>query len=363
MCARPKSLPSQLTIANELGCSQSLVSKVLNSQHVGIPDETIQRIWAHAKASNYRPRGINLDRFVAETVATRMVGFVLRSPLRLITEGPIFLHAHQGMHEYLLKRNIRTVYLGAEDELEASELARSVDRQKLVEGLAVMGEVKPAFMAGLASCRKPVVLVSARYPGVCHSVTSNLGQAASLLVEHLAGLGHRRFAWIGSRHGLGKMLHHKEAVLRCLASRNLQMAEGNVLDMPEADRRNGYAAARQIYESGRDLLPTAIICHNALLARGAINHLFQRGFSVPRDVSVVAMDLTQVRLEEPPEITGAAAPPEALGDEAARLILSRAGSEDRTVCEMTLPSRLDVRETTGRTSSAFVTAIRRADCA
>lgn len=342
---------SQIQIARNLGCSQSLVSRVLNGQHLGIPDETIRRVWDYARDNGYRPRGINLDQLVAETMGARLVGVVLRSPLRLITEGQVFLHAHQGMHEFLLKRNVRTVYLGAEDELDAAELVRMVDRQKLVEGLAVMGEVQPGFITTLASCQKPVVIVSARYPGLCHSVVSNLGQAAALLVDHLMELGHKRIAWIGSRHGLGRLLHHKEALLRALASRGLPIPDGFQIDMPEADRLNGHAAAKEIFDRNRRPRPTALVCHNAMMARGALNHLFQRGLAVPRDISVVAIDLTQVCVEEPPNITSAAAPPESLGEEAARLILARSGSKDRTVCELTLPSRLAVRDTTARARS------------
>src|SRR5579871_4180159 len=89
---------SQTQIARELGYSQSLVSKVLNGQHAFIPDETVKTVWEYARDHGYRPRGINLEMLVSETVATQMVGFVLRSPLRLVTESQIFLHAHQGMH-------------------------------------------------------------------------------------------------------------------------------------------------------------------------------------------------------------------------------------------------------------------------
>lgn len=339
---------SQSQIAAALGYSQSLVSRVLNGQHGEIPDETISTIWNYAREQGYRPRGINLDLLVAETIAARMVGVVLRSPLRLVNESHIFLHAHQGMHEYLLKQNVRTVYLGGEDELDAAELVNGVERQKLVQGLALMGEVQPGFIQSLSSCRKPVVMVSARYPGLCHSVGSNLPQAGSLLVDHLFALGHRRFGWIGSVHGLGRMLRHKEAVVQALAARGLSLPESCQVDRPEADRQNGHLAVNELLARNRRRPPTALVCHNAMMARGAVNCLFQRGLAVPRDVSVVAIDMTRVCVEETPFITSAAAKPEALGERAARLILERAGTGDRSVCEIMLPSELQVRETSGR---------------
>src|ERR1700761_6681819 len=105
MSKSPKLAISQQQIARELGFSQSLVSKVLNGQHAGLPDDTVKTIWEYARDHGYRPRGINLEMLVAETVATQMVGFVLRSPLRLVPESQIFLHAPQGMQDYMSKPN------------------------------------------------------------------------------------------------------------------------------------------------------------------------------------------------------------------------------------------------------------------
>ncbi len=352
MAGLNKNVISQSKIASDLGYSQSLVSRVLNGQTGGIPDETIKAIWDHARDNGYRPRGINLDLLVSETVATQMVGFVLRSPLRLVSESQIFLHAHQGMHEFLLKKNIRTVYLGAEVELDVEELVKVMERQKLMLGVVLMGEVQPEFMATIGRCRKPVVMISARYPGVCHSVVSNLVQAANLLVEHLRKLGHRRFAWLGSMHGMGRMLRHKEAVVQAVLSAGMEIDLSCQIDMPEADRQNGYTGAAEIFKRSRRRRPTAFICHNAMMARGAVNYLFQHGYTVPKDVSVVAIDMTNVCVEEPPHITSAAAKPEALGACAAQLIIDRFDRTDHRLCEITIPSEIVVRDSSAAAAVA-----------
>lgn len=348
MSSTSKPAISQTKIARDLGYSQSLVSRVLNGQHAFIPDDTVKAIWDYAREHGYRPRGINLDMLVAETVATQMVGLVLRSPLRLVTESQVFQHAHQGMHDYLSRRNIRTVYFGAEDELDAGELVKTVERQKLVRGLVLMGEVQLPFATALSACSKPVVIVSARHPGVCHSVVSNLNQAAALLVEHLCKLGHQRFGWIGRRHHLERVPGRKDALMQSLKIRGLKIAESCQFDMPEADRHNGFMACKELFTRQRRNVPTALVCHNAMMARGAVNHLFQRGLHVPRDVSVVAFDMTQVCVEEPPHITSAAASPEALGARAAQLIVERSEKPDGSLCEVSVPSELIVRETTAR---------------
>lgn len=346
---------SQLRIATDLGFSQSLVSKVLNGHRDGIPDATVDQIWSHAREHGYRPRGINHDLFVADTVAAGMVGFVLRSPLRLANESHIFHHALQGMHEVLVKKNIRTVFLGTESDIDPAELRRAVQRHQLMRGLVLMGEVKPAFMNEIARCEKPVVLISARYPGLAHSVLTNLTQSGELLVNHLHGLGHRRFGWIGSSHSLNSHARHRDAYVRALAAHGLELDPRCEVVVPEASRHHGHTAAAELLERNRRRPPTAIICFNAMIARAAMNLFFQRGLQVPRDLSVAAFDMTQVCVEEKPYITGASALPESLGAHAAQLILARSAQPDPSLCEVILPAELATRDTTGRAPAAAPT--------
>lgn len=338
---------SQQQIAAELGFSQSLVSKVLNGADAGIPETTVQAIWSRARQHGYRPRGIDLDLFVADAVATKMVGFVLRAPLRLTTESHIFQHAHQGMHEFLTARKVRTVFLGTESEIDPADLCAVIRRQKLMLGLVLMGDMQPGFLQGVAGCGKPVVLISGRCPGLAHSVNSDFTQSGELLVDHLFRLGHRRFAWIGSAHSASSHARHRDALVRALQARGLTLEPRCESVGPEANRHHGHAAAADLLDRNPRHPPTAMLCFNAMMARGAVNLLFQRGWQVPRDMSVAAFDMTDVCTEEPPHITGAAAPPEGFGSHAAKLILAHSEIPTTSLSDVVLPSQLVVRETSG----------------
>lgn len=347
----PSSAPrpvSQRQIATALGFSQSLVSRVLNGALAGIPDATAQKIWACARAQGYTPRGINLDLLVADRVATRMVGVVLRSPLRLTTESALFHHAHEGLHDFLRNRGVRTVFLGSEDEFDPAELRQMMAQHRLLLGLVVMGEVRRSFVEKLAPAPKPVVLVSARHTGLAHSVVSNLTQAADLLVGHLHGLGHRRFAWIGSSHSSQSMRRHKDAFAAALAARGLPLAPDCEFDQPESSRHCGHAAATTLLARHSRHRPTAVVCFNGMMARAALNAFSQHGLTVPRDLSVAAFDMTHVCVEEPPHLTSATASPEEFGRRAAELILARTTEgTDPGLCEIIVPATLAVRATTG----------------
>lgn len=284
--------------------------------------------------------------FVADVVAPRMVGYILRSPLRMATELPIYHHAAQGMIDYLARQHVRTVYLGAEGDLVASELRDFLHRHQQVLGLVCMGAIKEDFANEIATCGKPIAFVAASPPGLWNSVMSNYLQAGEFLVDHLYQNGHRNFGWIGNRFNSASLARHKNAFVRALSARGLRLESANEVDMAEGHRQDGNAAARLLLARGRQG-PTAVVCFNAMMARATINVAFQRGMRVPQDLSVAAIDMTQVCVEEEPFITSASALPEALGSRAAELVLTHGSKAEKGLCEVVLPSRLVVRDSTG----------------
>jgi len=53
----------------------------------------------------------------------------------------------------------------------------------------------------------------------------NENQAAELLVAHLTGLGHKKFAWLGGNKGLRQNLTRRSALASALHLRGLELAD------------------------------------------------------------------------------------------------------------------------------------------
>jgi LacI family transcriptional regulator len=129
----------------------------------------------------------------------------------------------------------------------------------------------------------------------------------------------------------------------------MTLADEFTVDLLNADRLDGRQAAEMlISRSSRGRVPTAWVCLNGLMARGAINYLTQQGWRVPDQISVVAVDATRVCVEEHPQITGANADPEKMGSKAAEFLLQAADQKDETLFDIILPAQLTVRETSAR---------------
>jgi LacI family transcriptional regulator len=84
------------------------------------------------------------------------------------------------------------------------------------------------------------------------------------------------------------------------------------------------------------------------MARGFLNCLMQRGWRVPEQVSIVAIDATRLCVEEHPQITGAHADPEKIGTTAAELLLKNVTEKNGILSDVILPAQLTVRETSGK---------------
>lgn len=338
---------SQTQIANELGISQALVSMALNGRKKGISEKTYKTIWDYALQHGYSPRGMNIET-ARENGSVTTVGYLLRSPLKLANTSNFFSHVHQGLHDRLNASGIKTVFLGSEDDLDQGMKESPLILPDSMKGIAIMGEVQPKFLESILALGKPVVYISSRAMGKCHSVLSNEELSAELLVEHLHSLGHTEYAWLGGNHYMGRHSERLKGLTEALKSRGLELDKRFILKSTEAARKEGFEFAEHLIETckGSDI-PTAWISLNGLLARGAVNCLFQNGFKVGTDISVAAIDMTRVCQEEHPTITCAGADPELMGSEAGRILINTITEETPALTDITLPSTFLEGESTG----------------
>lgn len=342
---------SQQRIAQELGVSQSLVSIVLNGRREGISEETYNRIWQCARELGYTPKGMKMNLLNEGRVGLHSVGYLLRAPLSLATTSNFFSHVTQGLHDFLEEHQINTVFLGSEKEVPKDSLPRLAWKIEYLRGIVILGEVQPAFLAEVRKLGKPVVYVSARAPGLCHSVNSNEVQAAEMLAEHLIGLGHSSFAVLGSVSPRSRNLERITALKAALGIRGVDLPDEAIHLSDGGDPIHGFRLAQKIHENrASQPMPTALVAMNGLQARGAINYFGQNGFKVGRDISIAAFDMTRVCTQDHPSITSAAAVPEDLGRHAGKLLIER--SEDEPLADVVLPARFEARESTGPVSQA-----------
>ena len=344
---------SQSQIAKELGVSQSLVSLVLNGRRDNVSDESYNRIWTLAGEKGYVPRGMQPNH--APDIRRSYVGLVLRSGLKLATESNTFSHVQQGLFTVLQQSYISTTFLGEEGDLDEKMLYELMRRRDPLQGIVVCGEVSEPFLQALAELGVELLSVYASAPELCHSVMPNEKQSVEQLVSHLVALGHTRFAWLGGNCRLGRNRDRISALRESLAARNLALDEQFSVNVEGGNRQEGFDCAKELVRraEGHEM-PTAWVCHNGLMARGALQFALLRGIRIPEQVSLVGIDRTRVCHEIHPDITSASSDPQLIGEEAARLLCRSADdtrSGERIFTNLVVPSVFDIGETCGPCSN------------
>ncbi len=178
---------------------------------------------------------------------------------------------------------------------------------------------------------------------------------ARLAAEHLAGLGHQRFAILAMEFGEGnagrvgmdrvREAHYAtsrqrvEGAFAGLAALGIDTATVPIYET-QADPRTIDAALADLFAAPEP--PTALIAQSDRIAMRALDWLAANGISVPEMVSVVGYDGVPEAAVANPPLTTISQPIRALGRRAVEIIAERGAEVRREV----LPVELVVRAST-----------------
>jgi DNA-binding LacI/PurR family transcriptional regulator len=279
-------------IAAKVGISPSEVSRVLNGRERpkrSVSESTRQRVLQTAKELGYQP---NLIARSLVTQRTPIVGTVMYN----IT-NPFFAFMAMGLQAELSAKSLQMFLLTAErserretDEHCGLALLCSLLRYNVAGVLFwnwqefTTGD--EAYWRSSGYARTPLVLLGWVASDVTMDrVAADYSRGASLLTEHLLGLGHKRIAYIGNDEGYSKPYSKHAGFSEAMSVAGLT-PETIYIERPswEAGRELGHHLA------SRAQPPTAVIAANDMMATGIMRGLSERGKSVPEFMAVAGFD-------------------------------------------------------------------------
>ncbi|KUL31697.1 LacI family DNA-binding transcriptional regulator [Actinoplanes awajinensis] len=329
--SRPPTLDE---VAARAGVSRTVVSRVINNgPHVSLAKRT-------AVEKAIRELGYTPNR-AARTLVTRQTGVVM---LVVSGEGPevfadpFFAQIIVGASAALEKTDLHLMLslatpVRGRDRLRAFLQTRSADGVMLV---AMRGDdplIEIAAQSGL-----PTVFVGLPLNGTppFYVDVDNAG-GSRLATEHLLRSGRRRIAMItgpdDTAVGRDRRRGYTEALL--LAGHGPYAVESG--DFLES---GGAAAMRALLSVHPDL--DGVVAANDNMAAGALRVLRDAGRSVPGDVAVVGFDDLTVAVHTDPKLTTVHQPVQALGREAARMLVDLLDGEHPD--PFILPTRMVIRD-------------------
>jgi len=320
-------------IARAAEVSSATVSRVLNKvTDSRISKATQARVHAVAKAMSYAPN--HVARAFA-TGRTNLVGLWMTS----LTE--FYIEVMRGLDKLATRDGygmmVREFAWGA----RPADVTRAV--QWPMDGVVVVDPYPgmPLPVAAHASRRMPVVALGSQHWTDGDYVACDVAAGAAEALRHLLADRARRILFL-THAGVAAIDRRHEVYATAMRAAGL---EPEYVVAPECSRQ----AARQAlldYARARDL-PDGILCFNDVLGIGAHRALHEIGKKMPHDVALVGCDDIEEAGFLSPPLSTIAYPVADLCATAWQFLRKRMARHDLPPQQVTLPSRLVIRGTSG----------------
>jgi LacI family transcriptional regulator len=325
--------PTIADVARAAGVSISTASRVARD----LPDvnaETRARVASVIKNVGYRP-----SRLARALVAGRSQTIAL---LMSDIANPFYPALAKAVEKEIWSTGYSLVICNTEDDP-----GRSVEYVQRLLDQGVAGFIHASVGADEGRLAEEigdsgrVVFINRRpqSPSSNFVVSDDLGGARAV-AEHLTSLGHKRLGYIGGPHWSGSPA--RLAGLR----QAITLRKGELLVSEENPESHGIAETVETWMAERHP-PTAIVGFNDRIATAIMVALFDRGITIPGQVSVAGFDNTEYAAWPMIDLTSVAQDI----DEMARLAVGQLTSPDRQRESRTiraeLPMHLIVRGSTG----------------
>jgi LacI family transcriptional regulator len=338
----PGALPRRVTIvdvAAHANVSTTAVSKVMRNAY-GVSPSMRERVTAAIAELGYRPRAAARGM----RGQTYTIGMMLPD-----IRNPFFPEIIDGFVERLEDTDYQ-VLLGTSfcgQQAEGRVVEAMIDRG--MDGVVLIAPTAAQAQLDKSAGDVPMVVIGRHARSGLHdTVVDDDAVGASLVVNHLADLGHRRIAHIE---------HLENDAARSVVMPNAIRAQGYrqaMRDRGLADEidvvstsyteEGGYAGARRLLS--RPDRPTAIFAGADIAAMGVLTAIAEAGLSVPGDISVAGYDNTTFAALGPISLTSVDQAGRQIGGDAARLLLERIADRDRSATFISTSPTLVVRRTT-----------------
>jgi LacI family transcriptional regulator len=278
----PKRSPTMYDVASHAGVSQTTVSLVLNDvANHGIPEETIQRIWAAVKELGYRPNA--LAKGLASN-RSNQIGFITDS----IATTPLAGKIIEGAQEAAWSQGKLLLLVNIQDRSDVTQAAIELMLAQQVEGIIYATMYHRSVQLPDIFHQVPTVLLDCyvedrSLPSVVPDEIAGGRSATEVLLQN----GHRRIGFLNHVAPVPATFGRLEGYKRALADYGVAFDQA-LAQTGEDIASGGYDATLALMRLPER--PTALFCYNDRMAMGAYDALRKLGLRIPEDVSVIGFD-------------------------------------------------------------------------
>jgi len=324
-------------IAKKARVAPSTVSRALED-HPRIGAETKKRIQMLAQEMGYIPST------VAKSLAankTWTIGMVLAS-----ISDPFMGRVVEGVEQVAIEAGFNVfVSTSQNDRQREIEVIKMLQKRRVDGVIVIASHLFDQYPRFFGHSKVPIVIINEQEPWkTMHFVTVDDVHAAQLAVEHLLTLGHRRIGYVGVTNRPKSNQYRLKGYQDALEAAGIASDPALIFTPQtiEDHAKGGEASCEPLLAAGA----TAIFCFNDTTAIGLLAACYNRGISVPDDLSVVGFDDIDMAAYAIPPLTTIRQPRFELGQRAMHMMLALLDGQKRE--NQIVPGELVVRQTTAR---------------
>jgi LacI family transcriptional regulator len=272
--------PDIRTVAALAKVSIATVSRTINGSPA-VSDRLSKRVWLAIEQLKYFP---NTHARSLVSGRSRILGIIVEN----IT-NPFFPELIQSFEEIAVAHGYEILVSSSNSDpaVLTSCVRRMLERK--VEGVAVLtfGQEEPV-LDQLTHRNIPLVLAEFRLDDPkASTILLDYTTGIQAAIRHLAGLGHRKIAFLAGPHKLHSAITRENDFRAAMEAAGLAIQKKWVVECDHT-LKGGVAGYGQLQELATR--PTAILCSNDMTAIGVLRAAYMEGLRVPQDLSVVGLD-------------------------------------------------------------------------
>lgn len=307
---RKKKEVTMQDIADKLEISKVTVSKALNDKE-GVSAELKAKIKEIAGGMGYK-----VSNTLEESTAPKNIAIFVREKFTT-SDSNFYLKFYQKIALELSKRDyIGNLFTITRENDKKNELPRMF-MEDHISGIILLGYVKKQFLETISKLNMPVILVDFyESDTTIDSIVTDNFYSTYELTNHLIKKGHIDIGFVGSVYATSSIQDRFLGYCRSLIEQRIDIKREWIIDDRDEESENiEFILPQQ--------MPTAFVCNCDDTAYRFINSLREKGYCVPRDISIVSFD-NDIHAELCiPKLTTVAVDIEVMAKKSANLIVDK----------------------------------------
>lgn len=300
-------------IAREANISYSTVSRAL-AGNPQVNEESRNKILKLANDMGYTPNALAKG---LVTKSTYTIGLIITD----IT-NPFFPEVAQGVEDCANRNGYQVFLCNSNWSVQREKEYLYKLYSSRVDGIVISPASDDLSHIVDSQFQVPIVFAAQKpQSNGCNYVTVDHFKSATIAVEYLVKLGHKKIAYIGGLLSTNSGIDRFNGYKSILKKYNIPMI-ANYIIHGGYTQASGYQFAKELLLLNQEL-PTAIVAGNDITALGIIQAIEEYGLKVPSDISVIGFDDISFASLDKIQLTTVYLPKYAIGEESMEVLIQK----------------------------------------